>query len=166
MGKQIYLSNQEARWILDLIQGHQAAQQPDEINLKSVVSDKVQSVLGSTRKKRNPQEYDGLSGFLTPDGTFHPCAYQEHRELAVKLVEQYQIDFTDGDSNHIPNFIKFGCLPWVDKSGNSGCHVFSQSKPTEKQETWLLQHLERMTEVQQRIVLGALEKTGIEGSQR
>ncbi|OMF30929.1 hypothetical protein [Paenibacillus sp. FSL H8-0259] len=97
--------------------------------------------------------YAGLSGFLAPDGIFHSCGYQEHRHLAVELVKQYDVQFFDGDSNKVPNFIKFGCFPWVDKKGDSGCHAFGHDEPTPEQAAWLLANVDRMTDIQRRQIL-------------
>lgn len=99
----------------------------------------------------------GLSGFLAPDGTFHECKYGEHRELAAELVQKYQIRFFDGDSNKVPEFIKFGCANGVGKEGNGACHAFMWSEPTGEQISWLLENLERMTGVQQRSILSHLD---------
>lgn len=108
------------------------------------------------------QRYAGLSGFLAPDGVFHECVYMEHKELAVKLVKQYEVKFFDGDSNHVPCFIKFGCYPWAEKEGNSGCHAFGFDEPTEPQVAWLLANLDRMTDVQRSSVLRNLESWDVD----
>lgn len=97
--------------------------------------------------------YNGLSGFLAPDGVFHECEYQEHRHLAAELVKKYNVQFFDGDSNKVPNFIKFGCSPWVDKKGDSGCHAFGHDEPTPEQSAWLLSNVDRMTDIQRRQIL-------------
>lgn len=110
------------------------------------------------------QLYAGLSGFLAPDGVFHECAYMEHKDLAVKLVKQYEVNFFDGDSNHVPCFIKFGCFPWVGKEGNSGCHAFGFDEPTEPQIVWLLANLDKMTDIQRRSVLRDLDSWDIDVS--
>ncbi|WP_024634264.1 MULTISPECIES: hypothetical protein [Paenibacillus] len=47
-----------------------------------------QVYLSTKEAKRGPRNYNGLSGFLAPDGVFHECAYQEHKDLAVRLVEK------------------------------------------------------------------------------
>lgn len=105
----------------------------------------------------------GLSGFLAPDGTFHECKFGEHRELAAELVQQYHIRFFGGDSNKVPEFIKFGCTEGVGKEGHPGsCHAFIWDEPTPQQLTWLLENLKRMTDVQQRQVSSSLDAFGID----
>lgn len=109
-------------------------------------------------------QYEGLSGFLAPDGVFYECAYMKHNDLALTLVKQYGVNLFAGDSNNVPNFIKFGCVPWVDKQGNSGCHAYGHDEPTEQQVTWLLTNLDRMTEVQRRWILRDLDSREIDFS--
>ncbi|WJM05848.1 hypothetical protein [Paenibacillus sp. PK1-4R] len=167
MGQQVYLSSKEASWIISLLDYHDAPVSNDDKLVLTKIREKANSVaVKANRVRRGPRDYNGLSGFLAPDGVFHECAYQEHKDLAVRLVEQYKVELFEGDTNKVPNFIKFGCLPWVDKQGNSGCHVLGQNKPTNEQVTWLLTKLDRMTDVQQRLILGELHHWDIDVSDR
>ncbi|WP_244944320.1 hypothetical protein [Paenibacillus polymyxa] len=105
----------------------------------------------------------GVSGFLAPDGNFYECKYGEHRVLAVELVEKFNINTFDGDSNKVPDFIKFGFVPGVGKEGDPGsCHAFIWQEPTPQQLIWLHANLEHMTGVQQRSVLSWLDAYGID----
>ncbi|KJD44199.1 hypothetical protein [Paenibacillus terrae] len=104
----------------------------------------------------------GVSGFLAPEGTLYECKYGGHRKLAADLVLQYDIRFFDGDSNKMPDFIKFGCSNDAEKEGNGACHVFMWSEPTSEQISWMLENLERMTDVQRRSVLSHLDAFGID----
>ncbi|ADO59778.1 hypothetical protein [Paenibacillus polymyxa] len=83
--------------------------------------------------------------------------------MADELVHKYHVRFFGGDSNKVPEFIKFGCVEGVRKEGHPGsCHAFIWEEPTPQQLTWLLENLERMTDVQQRQVLSNLDAFGID----
>lgn len=104
----------------------------------------------------------GLSGFLAPDGEFYACGYMEHSALAVELVEKYDVRFYGGNSNEVPDFIKFGCSPWVGPEGDSNCHCFIWNEPTPEQLDWIIQHMGDMTGKQRIRVLRDLDYFDIE----
>ncbi len=94
----------------------------------------------------------GLSGYLAPDGIFYECDYGKHGELAKKLIEKYQINYTM-DYNEMATkgeFLKFGTYPWTGKEGCNGCHVFkSLFHPlTNKQAMWIMENMHKLTDKQ------------------
>lgn len=93
----------------------------------------------------------GLSGYLAPNGDWHPCDYKGHGELAKELYEKYGLDETDYNNLAMGGeFIKFGTVPWTEKEGNSMCHAFLNRlhEPTKQQLDWLNQNLNKATDKQ------------------
>lgn len=93
----------------------------------------------------------GLSGYLSPDGTWYPCGYHEHGEKAREITEIYKLDLSD--SNLIAmggDFVKFGTAPWTNKEGCNMCHVFMNidQELTDVQISWLEQNLVYATDIQ------------------
>lgn len=125
----------------------------------------VAKSIGAVTITAGEQKKYGVSGFLAPDGKFYACGYGKHRELAAELVVQYKV-FFDGDSNKVPNFIKFGCSSWAGPEGDSACHCFMWDEPTSEQVEWLTANLDKLTGNQRRRILADLDLYDIEIPER
>ncbi|MNM69283.1 hypothetical protein D3C81_808740 [compost metagenome] len=110
-------------------------------------------------------QYEGLSGFLAPDGIYYACDYLGHVDLAKRLVEKYKMELflSQLDSNEVPNFIKFGCKPWTTKEGIPGDdHAFCSDAPTPVQVSWVLANLGAMTAVQREDIRKAFKRFDVD----
>lgn len=107
----------------------------------------------------------GLTGWLSPDGVFYPCAYGEHSELASECMwsdtklkqERVRLSHEQGTVVHATEVLKE--LLWIvmgmPKWGSHPSHDYiflSHLGTTKEQDDWLQANYGQLSEPQQKMV--------------
>jgi len=96
-----------------------------------------------------------MNGFLSPEGTFYKCSYEEHWELARELMDKFctegKYDFTkykgmNEDSLKAFGFLYLGCTPDLGTNTDSYLFLdFNDMQITEEQKEWVENNKHQIT---------------------
>ncbi|MEK4839422.1 hypothetical protein [Bacillus sp. FSL L8-0152] len=108
---------------------------------------------------------NGLTGWLSPDGVFLVCQYGEHYQTAYELLssddhlkkERVRLNYERGTVVHQTEVLKellwipMGVPKWGPQP-NMDYIFISYLGRTDKQEKWLSEHYDELSETQQKMV--------------
>ncbi|KLA07118.1 hypothetical protein B4086_5594 [Bacillus cereus] len=107
----------------------------------------------------------GMTGWLSPEGVFHPCEYGEHSELANETVwgsetlrkERARITYEQGSVAHEQEVLKellwipMGIPRWGSQENMDYLFV-SYKGSTAEQDKWLKENYQELSEPQQKML--------------